>query len=670
MAYVSRMLFRSALVCCLLSVAHAQFQQQGILLFGEGGSGTHSLALSADGTTALVGEPTDNGAVGTVLVFVRSAGAWSQQGQLVGSGSVGSSQQGWSVALSADGNTALVGGPGDSQSVGAAWVFTRSGGVWTEQGGKLTGSDAVGSAHQGMSVGLSADGNTAIFGGQGDQNNTGAAWVFTRTGSVWTQQGAKLVGSGAAGTAEQGWSVALSGDGNTAIVGGWTDNGSAGAAWAFARSAGTWSQQGSKLVGSDASGQSHLGWSTALSSDGNTALLGGFNDNQLAGAAWVFTRSGSTWTQQGSKLTETGSVGPAELGWSVALSANGQTALVGGASDSGGVGAAWVFNRSTSTWSQQANKLLGTPSAETLNQGWSTALSGDGYTALVGTSNNITFVFIDPKPSAITLSGSANFSTYGQSITYTATVTAGATGTVTFAIDGMTQSPVTLTTGIAKFSISNLSPGTHTVTAAYSGDGTFAPANSNAVTQTIAALGAISLYASTMSLDGTAHVTVSLTKPAPPAGLTISLTSSDPSKVTVTPSVLILGGRTSPNIEPQVTGVNLGSVTITATGLGFTSSTAPAYVTATMLFARCCVTVPHSTTLNAVLSLSAPAPASGLTIQLASDSTHVATVPSTITFPAKATTVNVPITGVAAGSTTIHASAPNLASTSVKVTVQ
>src|SRR2546421_310461 len=85
---------------------------------------------------------------------------------------------------------------------------------FTQDGPKLVGSGAVGSAQQGHSVALSADGNTAIVGGNADNGNAGAAWVFTRSGGVWSQQGAKLVGTGAVGAANQGISVALSGDGN------------------------------------------------------------------------------------------------------------------------------------------------------------------------------------------------------------------------------------------------------------------------------------------------------------------------------------------------------------------------------------------------------------------------------------------------------------------------
>jgi hypothetical protein len=118
-----------------------------------------------------------------------------QQGsKLVGTGAVGPAEQGWSVALSADGNTAIVGGVADNRAAGAAWVFTRSGDVWTQQGSKLVGSGAVGSAGQAVSVGLSDDGNTAIVGGLTDNKVTGAAWVYTRSGGVWTRAPVQYLG--------------------------------------------------------------------------------------------------------------------------------------------------------------------------------------------------------------------------------------------------------------------------------------------------------------------------------------------------------------------------------------------------------------------------------------------------------------------------------------------
>jgi antibiotic biosynthesis monooxygenase (ABM) superfamily enzyme len=269
---------------------------------------------------------------------------FSQEGsKLVGTFAVGLGEQGWSVALSADGNTAIVGGLADNKITGAAWVYTPSNDVWTQQCSKLVGTGAVGSTAQGFSVALSDDGNTAIVGGPFDNLNTGAAWVYTRSNGVWTQQGNKLVGSGAVGDARQGASVALSDDGNTAIVGGPFDNWNTGAAWVFTRSNGVWTQQRSKLVGAGAVGNAAQGFSVALSDDGNTAIVGGAFDNVNTGAAWVFTRSDDVWTQLGNKLVGAGAVGNAGQGVSVALSADGSTAIVGGPFDNLNTGAAWVY---------------------------------------------------------------------------------------------------------------------------------------------------------------------------------------------------------------------------------------------------------------------------------------------------------------------------------------
>jgi hypothetical protein len=230
-----------------------------------------------------------------------------QQGsKLTGSDAVGSPSEGSSVAVSADGNTAIVGGDFDSGGVGAAWVWVRTNGIWSQQGPKLVGTGAVGPASrppaQGTSVGLSADGNTAVVGGPGDNSQgligaTGATWVFTRTNGVWSQQGPKLVGAGAVGYPGQGISVAISADGNTAIAGGPFDNGDTGdggvgAVWVFTRTNGVWSQQGNKLAGTGGVIVPELtapeqGRSAALSGDGHTVIVGGPND-QPTGSVWVF----------------------------------------------------------------------------------------------------------------------------------------------------------------------------------------------------------------------------------------------------------------------------------------------------------------------------------------------------------------------------------------------
>jgi hypothetical protein len=310
-----------------------------------------SVALSADGKTAIVGGIVDKRLTGAVWVFTRSRDVWTQQGaKLVGTGAVGQAGQGCSIAISADGQTAIIGGAYDNRSVGAAWVFARSGDVWTQQGSKLLGIDALGAARQGSSVALSANGDTAIVGGVGDNSGTGAAWAFARRGGVWIQQGAKMVGTGAVGSARQGSSVALSADGETAVVGGVGDNSYTGAAWAFTSSGGVWTQQGAKLVGTGAVGSASQGHSVALSADGSTAMVGGPHDNSHNGAAWAYTRSVGSWAQQGAKMVGTGAVGKARQGSSVALSADGNTAIEGGISDDMLTGAAWIHTRNGDIW--------------------------------------------------------------------------------------------------------------------------------------------------------------------------------------------------------------------------------------------------------------------------------------------------------------------------------
>jgi hypothetical protein len=388
----------------------AQFTQQGPKLVGTGVVGLseqgYSVAISSDGNTAVVGGVKDNNFAGAVWVFTRSGGLWTQQGsKLVGTGAVGSDvEQGSSVAISSDGNTLVEGGRDDNSFAGAIWVFTRSGGVWTQQGSKLVGTGAVGSpVYQGTSVAISSDGNTLVEGAYNDNNQKGAVWVFTRSGGAWTQQGSKMVGSGAVGNLVwQGTSVSISSDGNTLAEGGYEDNGGAGAVWIFTRSSGVWSQQGPKIAGSGSVGnQVYQGISVRLSSDGNTLADGGYYDNNGTGAVWIFTRSGSVWTQMGQKLIGTGAVGGASQGISVAISPDGNNLIEGGWADNTNSGAVWVFTRSGGSWTQLGNKLVGTgPVGNMVSQGFSSAISSEGTIIEGGYGDNNTmgavWVFNDP----------------------------------------------------------------------------------------------------------------------------------------------------------------------------------------------------------------------------------------------------------------------------------
>jgi hypothetical protein len=287
-------------------------------------------------------------------VFTRSGSAWTQQAKLTGSDEVGLAEFGQSVALSGNGSTALVGGPIDDRPQGTAvndgrgavWAFERVGSSWKQDGPKLKGTGQTRNGDFGDTVALSADGDTAAVGAFNGDYGLGGAWVFVRDGSHWRQQGSKLYGLGAAGASDFGSALALSADGDTLMSAGPLDGNGVGAVWVFTRSRTIWRQSGDKLgykisAGGE-KGAAAFGSDVALTADGTTALIGGWTDSDGRGAAWVFTRTGSTWTQT-QKLTGRGENGPARFGFAVALSANGHTALVGGPIDNKKRGATWVF---------------------------------------------------------------------------------------------------------------------------------------------------------------------------------------------------------------------------------------------------------------------------------------------------------------------------------------
>ncbi|MBK8035851.1 MAG: FG-GAP repeat protein [Verrucomicrobiaceae bacterium] len=367
------------------------WSQQAYLKASNSGAGDffgYSVAVSGDtavigawaeasNATGVGGNQADNSAneSGAAYVFFRSGSTWTQQAYLKASNSEIDDSFGDSVAVSGD--TAVIGAPFEDSNAtgvggnqadnsastsGAAYVFTRSAGVWTQQAYlkasntgtpdrfgshvALSGDTAVIAAWAEASNAIGVDGNQA----DNSAPNSGAAYVFTRSAGVWSQQ-AYLKASNTGAGDRFGDSVALSSD--TAVIGAWAeDSGSlnSGAAYVFFRSGSTWTQQAYLKASNSGAGDS-FGVSVAVSGDtavigadqedsGATGADGNQADNSLtdSGAAYVFTRSGSTWTQQAYlKASNTGSLH--NFGWSVAMS--GDTAVIGAsgeASNATGVG--------------------------------------------------------------------------------------------------------------------------------------------------------------------------------------------------------------------------------------------------------------------------------------------------------------------------------------------
>jgi hypothetical protein len=333
-----------------------------------GGDFGNAVALSDDGNTLAIGAEDDAGIAvrsGAVFVYVRSGGNWTRQAYVKASNLGENDLFGHSVALSGDGNTLAAGAhledsrpggdpgnPGPSDDSGAAYVFSRNAGVWTQQAFVkapfVPDSNSQWEDHFGWSLALSANGDTLAVGAIHDitQGGGGAGYIYTRGAGTWSYQTSVSVPD----TREFGYSIALSDDGNTLAVGeGFTEGG----AHVFVRSADTWTRQAS-LQASNLESHDRFGYAVALSGDGNILAVGAYeedsavtgingdktdNSSRESGAVYVYTRSSGVWG--GEVYVKAPDTAPATFdpaleevisdafGWSVALSGDGATLAVG-----------------------------------------------------------------------------------------------------------------------------------------------------------------------------------------------------------------------------------------------------------------------------------------------------------------------------------------------------
>lgn len=351
-------------------------------------------SVGISGDYAVVGarfaDPGMLGNRGAAYVFHRIGATWGEQQKLIATDGLAQDQFGISVAISGD--TAVVGayfnepaGMPVADNNGSAYVFVRSGTTWTQQA-QLTASDSSQGDFFGWSVAIS--GATVIVGAYQDEptmnvnDNHGAAYVFTRTGTVWTEQ-QKLTANDAAAGDSFGWSVGINGD--TAIVGALSDDSDKGSAYVYTRSASVWTHQ-QKLTGADSVAADHFGYAVAIA--GDTALVGadlddmvGVGDNR--GSGYVFTRSGTVWSEQ-QKLTANDAGNDDRLGASVALS--GDTAVLGApVAAPSNQGGAYLFSRSGTVWTQQPHL---TSSDGVALDGVGNSVATDGTVTLAGADND------------------------------------------------------------------------------------------------------------------------------------------------------------------------------------------------------------------------------------------------------------------------------------------
>jgi hypothetical protein len=418
-------------------------------LSGDGNTMAVSSTTEGSGAKGINGNQADRSAIsaGAVYVFARSGDGWAQQAYVKASNTKSKDQFGSSLALSNDGNTLAVGAVGEASSAtgvngdqsdtsmpgaGAVYVFTRTGTTWTQQAyvkASNTGEKTIGDQF-GYSLALSSDGNTlatgaigessaatGINGNQADNSSdgSGAVYVFTRSGSTWAQQAyVKPWNTNTRGVLF-GYSVGLSGNGNTMAVGAYDEDRGRGGAYIFNRAGGVWSQQ-IRLTASNAEAGDSLGCSIAISDDGNTMVAGAFDEDSLlrgiqpptegsndaasdvsTGAAYVFVRNGTGWTQQ-AFVKATNTRLNDQFAWALSLSRDGNTLAVGSHLEDSGApglngnqedssaedsGAVYVYARTGTTWTPVSYVKASTPH-DSAEFGISLALNGDGKVLAVG----------------------------------------------------------------------------------------------------------------------------------------------------------------------------------------------------------------------------------------------------------------------------------------------
>ena len=355
------------------------------------------VSLSRYGDYAIVGAPReDTGATdaGAAYIFKKSGSSWSQQQKIQASDRQLNDKFGQRTSICGNGDYAIVGAPDEDTggtSAGAAYIFKRSGTSWSQQQ-KIQASDKSQYRVFGSAVSMNRSGTIAAVGafwaGSGNPG-AGAVYIFTRSGSTWSQQ-AKCEPSNPTAWDDFGQAVVISGDGNYFISGSYgedTDGTNAGAAYIFKKSGSSWSQQ-KMLKASDAQGSDFFGQAVAIDYDGNTAAVGAYMEDTGAtdaGSVYIYTRSGTTWSQQ-QKIQTSDRHAEDDFGFDVYLSDDGNTLVASSRGDDEGgtdAGAAYIFSRSGSTWTQRL-KFTASDAQGYDYFGQSVCVSGDGKTVISG----------------------------------------------------------------------------------------------------------------------------------------------------------------------------------------------------------------------------------------------------------------------------------------------
>jgi len=354
--------FASAVAVIALAVSGTVVSTQAAKL-GAGDTATgdaFGLAVAVAATTAVAGAQSHAGH-GAVYVFTKSASSWHEQAELKGSDTAAGDSFGSSVAVS--GSTIVVGAPNhhSGRTTGAAYIFTRTGTKWTQQF-----EDRASNAGEAAAI----DGTTVAIGSaKSAGTGIGSVDIFVRSGTSWTHQ--VILKSG---VVNDGFGNAISLSGNELAVAANAGGSVIGHVYVYGRAGKTWHRQAT-LTGGDTASTDDFAQSVAIS--GTTVIAGAPLHANGDGAAYVFVKGAHGWSQQ-ARLTESSPIAGDMFGWAVGISGS---EAIAGAYQRGGTGAAFTFLRSGTVWSHDKTEHA-TGSVIGDEVGWSVAQSAS--TSVVG----------------------------------------------------------------------------------------------------------------------------------------------------------------------------------------------------------------------------------------------------------------------------------------------
>jgi hypothetical protein len=322
-------------------------------------------SVSIQGEYAAVGAYGDDSNRGSVYIFKRTGTSWTRTTKLSATDGETDSYFGCSVAI--DGEYAIIGAYGDDNNMGSVYIYKRSAESWSQEA-KLTASDSTIDSYFGCSVAI--DGEYAVIGAYGDDSNMGSAYIFNRTGVSWSQV-TKLTSLD--GTSNDFFGSSVSIDGEYVVIGakGDDDNGDkSGSAYVFKRTGTNWSQE-DKLNALDGTANDVFGSSVSI--NGEYTIVGAYGDDSNMGSAYIFKRTGTSWSQE-AKLTALDGETDDCFGNSVLI--DGEYVVIGAFSDDNNMGSAYIFKRTATSWSEQA-KLTASDGAANDDFGCSVSLDGE-----------------------------------------------------------------------------------------------------------------------------------------------------------------------------------------------------------------------------------------------------------------------------------------------------